>query len=498
MGSFTAHVLRQYLGIAISEDVLVIAAGSVFLLNVLLSAWIVWSKGMRPNSALAWIATLFALPGLGLLIYLVIGENRVGAVRRRRHARIVREIAASKPAWKDGRALRLAMSLEDSQLARLAERLGAPPVLDGNAIQLSGDPEEQVRWIVADIDAATEHVHLLFYIYEDDRTGRRVSEALERAARRGVKVRLLVDGIGSRPFLRSAARRRLESAGVQVVPALRAGLLRVLVQRIDIRNHRKLVVVDGLVAQTGSRNIADPDFKASGRLGKDEPYVDSWVRIRGPLVRELQLVFCEDWAMDSGEDREHLELREPPMMPGGVGAQAIPSGPNFENSTVTALIQASIQLARRGICLSTPYFIPDEATINAMEVAARRGLRVTLVVPRANDSLWAAWASKAQFARLLRAGVEIWEFQPGFLHSKTVSVDDEIAIVTTANLDRRSYEINFETSVVVHDNGFAEQLRHLQSSYLAQSRRVDADRWARRPARQRFIEHFANLVSPLL
>jgi len=497
MGALLNHILRDWLGVTLSEVVLVSIAAAVFLLNVLLSARIIWTKGMRPNAALAWIATLFALPGPGILVYLVIGENRIGAQRRRRHKRIIDALREDVPEWRDPRVLQRSMSVEDGQLARLADCLGAPPVLGGNLLQLSGDPEEQVRWIVEDIDAAREHVHLVFYIYEEDTTGRRVSDALERAARRGVTVRLLVDGIGSKGFLRGPDRARLEASGVHVVAALPATFWRLLVARIDIRNHRKLVIVDGVVAQTGSRNIADPDFKSSGRLGRNEPYVDSWIRIRGPLVRELQQVFCEDWSMDSGEFRR-VQLTEPPVMPGGVAAQAIPSGPNFENSTVTALMQASIQLARRQVCLSTPYFVPDEATVSSMEVAARRGLRVTLIVPRVNDSLLAALASKAHFEALLDAGVEIWEYQPGFLHSKTVAVDDEIAIVTTANLDRRSYEINFETSVVVYDNAFATQLRRLQAGYLAQSRRVDPRAWARRPRRQRFMEHFANLVSPLL
>jgi cardiolipin synthase len=162
------------------------------------------------------------------------------------------------------------------------------------------------------------------------------------------------------------------------------------------------------------------------------------------------------------------------------------------------LIQAAIQLARREIVLSTPYFIPDSATIAGLEVAARRGLRVTLIVPRANDSLLAALASRVNYGRLLAAGVELWEYRRGFLHSKTVSVDGELAIVTTANLDRRSYEINFETSVVVYDNAFSSDLRRLQLSYIADSDRIDAGAWERRGTLQRFAENLANLVSPLL
>ena len=490
--------LREVLGWQRVADAFAWTLAGVFIVNVALAVRIVWSKAARPNAALAWIAALFAFPILGCVLYVVIGENRVGATRRRRHARIMQAVERVGGGWKDPRVLGNDMSTEDTQMAHLGETSGAPPVLSGNAVQLSGDPGEQVRWMVTDIDAAARTADVLFYIFETDATGRRVADALARAARRGVTVRLLVDGIGSRGFLRSPMRRELEAAGVRVVEALPATIVRVLFARVDIRNHRKLVVVDGCVAQTGSRNVADPDFKSGGRLGLKEPYVDCWVRIRGPVARELQILFLEDWGLEAGLGGTVEVPSHPEWLPGGMPVQVIPSGPNFENNVVLDLIQAAIQLARREIVLSTPYFIPDSATIAGLEVAARRGLRVTLIVPHANDSLLAALASRVNYARLLDAGVELWEFRRGFLHSKTVSVDGEMAIVTTANLDRRSYEINFETSVVVYDNGFAADVRRLQLGYIADSDRIDAGAWARRGPLRRFSENLANLVSPLL
>jgi cardiolipin synthase len=215
-------------------------------------------------------------------------------------------------------------------------------------------------------------------------------------------------------------------------------------------------------------------------------------------VRDLKIFFLEDWELDTGHRVAEAEIAEPLPLPGGIAAQVLPSGPNFGNSIVRELIQAAIQLARREIVLSTPYFIPDSPTLSAMAVAARRGIRVTLILPRANDSRLAAWASRANYAAMLEAGVELWEHRRGFLHSKTVSVDDEFAIVTTANLDRRSYEINFETSVVVYDESFTRSMRRLQHSYLADSDRVDPHAWERRGALTRFTENLANLVSPLL
>jgi cardiolipin synthase len=492
------QILRDVMGLERLANWFGWVVASVFCVNLLLTVRIIWAKGTRPNAALAWIATLFALPVAGCFLYVVIGENRIGARRRLRHARIRRAVRELGQEWKDPRALAAALSTNDTQMARLGESSGAPSVLGGNMVQLSGDPAEQLRWMVEDIDAAERSADLLFYIFEDDVTGRAVADALARASRRGVRVRLLVDSIGSRPFLRGGLRARIEASGVQVVEALPARILRMMFSRVDIRNHRKLIVVDGHLAQTGSRNVADPDFKASGRLGACEPYVDSWIRIRGPVVRDLALLFMEDWGLETGLRGQAAAPEEPAVIPGGIPVQVLPSGPNFENNVVLDMIQAAIQLARREIVLSTPYFIPDSATIAGLEVAARRGLRVTLIVPRANDSLLAALASRASYERLLAAGVELWEFQTGFLHSKTVSVDDELAIITTANLDRRSYEINFETSVVVYQDAFARELRRLQESYLAHSLRMDQQAWARRSAMQRFRENLANLVSPLL
>lgn len=492
------HILRSQLGWTRAADAVGIALLVVFVANIGLSVWIVWSKGRRPNAALAWIATLFAFPLLGLAFYALIGENRIGAIRKRRHRRIVQQVRAAEPIWHDQRVAARSLGTADSQLARLAERLGAPPVLNGNLSEVSGDPEEQTRWMVDDIRAARETVHVIFYILEDDSMGEALCQALEDAAQRGVTCRVLLDSVGSKAFLRSPRRSALERAGVHVAEALPARLLRVALARVDIRNHRKLLVVDGGIAQTGSRNVADPSFKQSGRLGPGDPYVDCWMRIRGPVVLDMQTMFVEDWELDTGEDLGALLDAQPTFHAGGVPAQVIPSGPNFPNSVVTELIQAAIQLARREVILSTPYFIPDDATVSAMEVAARRGLRVTLIVPKANDSLLCAYASRSHFSELLAAGVEIWEFHAGFLHSKTVSVDDDIAIITTANLDRRSYEINFEASVVVYDRDFTERLRALQNGYVADSVRLESPAWNRRGPGTRMAENFANLVSPLL
>ncbi|MEY4941947.1 MAG: hypothetical protein RL254_128, partial [Planctomycetota bacterium] len=242
------QLLRETLGLPLVASVFGWVVALAFVLNIGLSVRIIWVKGSRPNAALAWIATLFALPIVGLILYLVIGENRIGIVRRRRHARIVEEVANLSAAWSDPRVLASNMSTADTQMAHLGETSGAPAVLNGNLLQLSGDPDEQLRWMTEDIDAAQQSVDALFYIFEQDATGTAVANALGRAAQRGVTVRLLLDDIGSRAFLRSRMRKELAQQGVHVIAALPASILRMPFKRVDIRNHRKLIVVDGKIA----------------------------------------------------------------------------------------------------------------------------------------------------------------------------------------------------------------------------------------------------------
>lgn len=377
----------------------------------------------------------------------------------------------------------------------MAELVSGNGVTAGNRVSLSGDTDRSLQMMVEEIDRAASHVHLLTYIYLDDAAGRLVGDALCRAAARGVPTRLLVDGLGSRDFLRSPLAAGIRSSGVTVVEALPINPLRWLAHRVDVRNHRKLLVVDGNVAFTGSQNIAAKGFAPKARYA---PWVDCLLRIEGPLARELQLSFVEDWSLDHDESLESVLQVEPPWHSDGVEAQTVATGPNFNNVAMTQLVQALAQVASQELILTTPYFVPDNGFHMAMVVAARRGVSVHLVVPRRNDSTLVAWASRSHYQELLEAGVRIHEFQHGLLHAKTITVDRALAVVMTANLDRRSFEINFEQSVLIYDRDFTTELRRLQESYMTQSTLVDPAEWARRHWSVKLRENTAGLLSPLL
>lgn len=450
----------------------------------------------EPSVSLAWLAVVLSLPVVGAVAYLMLGETRLGRRRLARYREIVRQIESPDvraPHSAESRHHNLRGS--DEQLALLAESVGGCVPLAGNTLNLFGDTDQVIAALIADIDAAREHCHLLFYIYLDDSTGDRVAAALERAAQRGVACRLLVDAVGSRAFLSSGLRRRLDAAGVQVAAALPANLLRVLLARIDLRNHRKIVIIDGHLGWTGSQNIANADFAPKRRFA---PWVDCMVRIDGPIVHDLQTLFVEDWYLDTDESLAEC-LRTPPAATSHtVIAQFIGTGPGQSRVAMRLLVQAMIQSAREEIILTTPYFVPDESTLLSLCATARRGVHVRLVVPKRNDSRMVGLASRGFYEPLLESGVEILEYRNGLLHAKTITVDRRLALISSANLDRRSFELNFETGLVVYDDDFASVLRFLQNGYLDASDRIESRAWFRRPWHRRLVQAAAGLMAPLL
>ena len=474
-----------------------LAFGGEFVLKfILVSVILLRRRGGRSTAALAWIVLILAVPVIGLLAYLLIGEVRLGRRRIARHREIVSQVQASIPAkTADPQARNAEVPAAFRSIARLGEAVGGNLPRGGNSLRLISDTDLFIQALVEDIDAASQHCHLEFYIYLPDHSGTRVGEALIRAAARGVQCRLLVDAVGSRAFLRSPLRRTMEDASVRVVDALPANVLRMAFARLDLRNHRKIAVIDGCIAYTGSQNIADAEFAVKRKFG---PWVDAMVRIVGPAVRDLQRLFVEDWYLDTDEALNELLSIEPPIADDGIAVQIMGTGPNSYNDALRQLTQAAFHTAREELILTTPYFVPDDATVIALRTAARRGVDTTLVLPARNDSPLVAAASRSFYHQLLEAGVKIFEFQKGMLHAKTMTIDRDLALVSTANLDRRSFELNFEVSVVVYDTDFASQLRFVQRAYVADSQAVDAGAWSRRPWPKVLVNNAVALVAPLL
>lgn len=450
--------------------------------------------------SLAWLFIVLEFPFVGVALYLLFGEVRLGHRRARRaevlHGPYEEWLAElrqrSAPHWPDDAA-------GGKSLAQLAECEAGIPALPGNRVELLPDWEAAFRSLLRDIDAATRTCHLEFYIWHVGGLANDVGEALLRAAARGVACRVLLDDVGSRPFLRSTWPARLRQGGVELHSALPASLLRMAFVRFDLRMHRKIVVIDGKVGYTGSLNLVDPrHFKQEAGVGQ---WVDAMVRVEGPAVEPLAITFLEDWALDVPVDVERLrEVGDVhPLRPRGPAAvQVIPSGPVQETAVMQRVLLAAIYAAQRELVLTTPYFVPDEDLVTALVSAAHRGVAVTLIVPAHVDSKLVNWASRAFLGDLAAAGATVQLFEGGLLHTKSVTVDGQFSLFGSLNLDPRSLHLNFEITLAIYDAGATSELRGLQQSYCEQSRPLCMDDWGKRTMGRRLVENTARLFGPLL
>ncbi|MBX3426673.1 MAG: cardiolipin synthase [Pirellulales bacterium] len=452
------------------------------------------------GESLAWLMILFVFPIVGPLLFFVVGESRLGRRRERRFVQL-------QPPFKRW----LAQIPERSQVdwskideefepvSQMCERTIGVPALGRNRLELLPDWQHVFARLVADIDAARETCHLEFYIWNNGGEVDRVVEALLRAVARGVTCRVLVDALGSNRFLRSEVAAKLKAGGVQVHAALPGGLWRLPFVRIDLRLHRKIVVIDGAIGYTGSLNLVDPRyFKRNAGVGE---WVDAMVRVEGPAVEALAITFLADWFVETEDTLEHLQetggARSQPGR-GDAAVQVMPSGPDLPPQAVEHVLITAIYSARREIVLTTPYFVPSEPLTMALVAAARRGVNVILVAPRQVDSVLVRYASGAFKGELLEAGVRIALFTGGLLHTKSVTVDGSHALFGSVNLDPRSFRLNFEILLGVYNPAFTAELRALQQQYIDQSELMDLETHRARPAGRRAAESFARLLGPLL
>lgn len=452
--------------------------------------------------ALAWLLLVTAVPFGGAVLYLLIGERRIGQRRAKRMSRLRLDFARVREIAFDEGIAEIDWSRHSPdavEMDRLGQRLHGSPTVRGSSFSLFSDTQDILKAIVTDIDAAESSVLMEFYIWNEGGTADAVLEAVIRAAGRGVSCRLLVDALGARPWWRGDQPQRLRDAGVQVRPALPVGLYRTLIGRTDLRLHRKIVVVDSAIAWTGSMNLVDPRFfKQDSGVGE---WVDAMVRLKGAVVAPLAGTMIGDWILETGEPLDDLvsnaglRLVEPD---GPADIQVIPSGPGQTDDGLLQMILSLIGNARRELIMTTPYLVPDESLLRAIRGAAGRGVRVALIVPAKLDSFLTRHASRSYYDDMLDLGVEIYLFRGGLLHTKSIMVDGAISMFGTANLDMRSLWINYEVSLFVYDTGFAEELRALQQAYVDDSDRLQPAAWAARGFTDRFLQNALRLMSPLL
>ncbi len=459
-----------------------------------LTMLVVAPRRRPPSTAMAWLLVIFIWPWPGLIIFAVFGTYRLPRSRFKWHARMLERIqdVIRSHARRHPEVGQPTVKPELLAAVRLAENLGGLPIIGGNKIELLANTRDLFDRIVVDIDGARDFVHVLFYIYVNDGTGRRVADALLRAAKRGVTCRVLVDAVGSRQMLKTLGA-EMAAEGVTVHAALPVGLFRRSMARMDMRNHRKLVIIDGSVAYSGSHNCVDASY---GR--NDLAWHDLSVRLAGPAVLELQSVFVADWFFDTNELLDADRYFPMSRVTGKVPMQVLPSGPNYPTENYQRLVVAALHGAQRRVVMTTPYFVPDDALIQAIETAVLRGVQVDLIVPRRSDQIMVGAASRAYYDPVLESGANLYLYEDGLVHAKTMTVDDDVAFVGSSNFDIRSFALNFELNMVFYDSEVTRRLLAQQEAYMAKSTLLDKDEWLARPAVARALQNTAKLLSPLL
>ncbi|WOT06999.1 cardiolipin synthase [Shewanella youngdeokensis] len=456
-------------------------------------------KRQAISVSLAWLMIIYIVPLGGVFAYLLFGELNLGKKRAARG----QQMFAPYEQWLSNlyqmrQYVPQLSSYHGQSISAIAEKQLGIPALADNQLTLLKQPNDILSNLINDINNAQISIHLEFYIWHPGGKADDVAQALINKAKNGVSVRLLLDAAGSRTFFKSQWPSRLQKAGVVVVKALEVAPLRMLFRRLDLRLHRKIVVIDNTVAYTGSMNLVDTKF--FNRTAGVGEWVDVMVRITGTTVPVLNSIYAWDWEVETNE-------RLLPDLPKCLShknddiidlVQVIPSGPGMREEVIHRVLLQCIYQAHKSIVITTPYFVPSENLQLALVIAAQRNVAVHIIIPDKNDSLMVEWASRSFFSELLDAGVNIHRFKGGLLHTKSVMIDDNHCLVGTVNLDMRSLWLNFEVTLAVDDLKFTQDLQQLQQSYIANSDSVCPNVWQQRPFIHRVIERIFSLFSPLL
>ncbi|WOF22594.1 cardiolipin synthase [Microbacterium betulae] len=455
-------------------------------------------RNRKPTSAMAWLLAIFLMPIPGLLLFLLIGNPRLPRKRRRIQSEINEVLREANERLERG-TLRPNEPAWFASLVRMNRELGALPISGDNGVRLITGYQESIEEMAEAIRGAHRYVHVEFYILKSDASTESFFVAMEDACARGVEVRVLMDHWANlvKPFHRRT-RDRLTRMGADWHYLLPLRPLSWRWQRPDLRNHRKLLVVDGEVAYLGSQNVTDASYNLKKNIKRGLQWVDLMVRLDGPVVSSVDAVFLSDYYSETAQTPSGVDLMDMGPGSGDLDCQVVPSGPGFEVENNLRLFLGLMYAAQRRIIMISPYFVPDEALMLAVSAAVSRGVRVELFVSEISDQAMVFHAQRSYYEMLLEAGVKIYLFpEPYILHTKTLSVDDEVAVIGSSNMDLRSFGLNFEVSLLVRGEEFVQQLRRVEDDYRARSKRLDLEEWVRRPFRTQVLDNLARLTSAL-
>ncbi|WP_330194380.1 MULTISPECIES: cardiolipin synthase [unclassified Pseudarthrobacter] len=450
----------------------------------------------RPTTAMAWLLGIFFIPFLGIILFLLFGNFKLSS-RRREQQELVNErvragtasLAAVESTYEGPEWVKSA--------AELNQRLGSLPMVDGNKVELIPGYPNSIQAMTEAVRKAEHFVNAEFYIMSSDHVTDDLLTALEEAAERGVEVRVLFDHIGTlrvRGYRKLLA--RLRSGKIQwkrMLPLLPThGQWR----RPDLRNHRKIMVVDGLVAFTGSQNLIEPSYNNPKHRKVGREWVELMARMEGPIVTTLNVVFATDWLSETDESLEHQLRIEADAHAGDVTAQVVPSGPGFSTENNLRLFNTLIYSAQHRISICSPYFVPDDSLLYAITTAAQRGVDVELFVSEQGDQFLVHHAQRSYYKALLEAGVRIYLYKAPFvLHAKHFTIDDEVAVLGSSNMDMRSFSLNMEVSVMMLGGDIVGTMRAVENTYRDISHELLLEDWAKRPLGARYVDNVARLTA---
>ena len=471
----------------------------VFDLTVRIAAIIVVPRNRRPTAAMAWLLAIYFIPVVGVFLFLLIGTPRLPRKRRRKQTQINQYIHETSESLEFG-TLRPNAPDWFGSVVTLNRNLGAMPLSGDNDAHLISEYQQSLDAMADAIRSAQTYVHVEFYILQSDASTDNFFRALEEAIARGVTVRVLLDHWANRgkPKYR-ATLRRLRAMGAQWHLMLPLQPLKGKFQRPDLRNHRKLLVIDGVLAFMGSQNVTDSTYNLPKNIRRGLHWVDVMVRLEGPIVASVNAVFMSDWYSETDEIlTEDIDLIPERTSPGDLDCQIVPSGPGFDSENNLRLFAALLYYAQKKIVIVSPYFVPDESLLLAVTTACSRGVQVELFVSEEGDQAMVYHAQRSYYEFLLRAGVKIWMYRkPYILHSKCMTIDDEIAVIGSSNMDMRSFGLNLEVSMLVRGEEFVTEMRAVEDQYRSLSRELTLDEWLKQPLMSTVLDNLARLTSSL-
>lgn len=474
-----------------------LGVGAILIdLAIRLGALIIIPRNRLPTAAMAWLLAVFFIPVVGVIVFLLIGSPKLPKARRLKQVEMNQFIAEQStplaapcaldppPAWL-------------GPIVALNQNLTAMPLVGGNEGELIDDYAGSLAAMAREIESATSFVHVEFYILSLDRSTAGFFDAMEAAASRGVTVRVLLDHWASshcRDY--KATLERLTAIGVQWRLMLPVQPLHGRYQRLDLRNHRKLLVVDGRVGFIGSQNVIDRSYNKKSNIKRGLQWQELVVRLAGPVVASIDLVFITDWYMETGERLP--PAAPPPPTAGNLDCQVVPSGPGFPVENNLHLFLSLLYGARQQIIITSPYFVPDDSMLRGLTAATARGVHVELFVSELGDQALVWHAQRSYYEALLRAGVQVLRYPaPFILHAKHFSIDDEVALIGSSNMDMRSFGLNSEISLMVRSRSFVRQMRLVESDYRAISKPLTLEEWQQEPTRSTVLDGLARLTSAL-